>query len=129
MSKYRVVLDTNVLVSALLTPNGNPATIYKLVSTGVLPWFLSVAIAEEYQDVLLRPRLHISPAKIAIVFKAIRKRGNFIIPAKSDIFLPDEDDRVFYDTAISAGAFLITGNKKHFTEREFILSPTEFMGI
>ena len=129
MSMRRIVLDTNILVSALLSPEGNPAKIYKMFLTGVLSLVFSADIFEEYQDVLYRPRLHIPANDAEIVFAAIRQYGEKIEPVHSTNTMPDEDDRVFYDTAKSAEACLITGNTKHYPQEPFILTPTEFLEL
>ena len=129
MNVRRVVLDTNVLVSALLSPEGNPAKIYKMFLTGALSLVFSADIFDEYQDVLRRPRFHFPPEDIETVLAAIRQHGSEINPAPSVKVMIDEDDRVFYDAAKSAGAYLITGNKKHYPDEPFIFTPAEFLGL
>ena len=129
MNVRRVVLDTNILVSALLSPEGNPAKIYKMFLTGALSLVFSADIFDEYQDVLRRPRLRLPSNEIETVLASIRQHGNEINPAPSVKVMIDEDDRVFYDTAKSAGAYLITGNKKHYPDESFIFTPTEFLGL
>lgn len=57
MNTRRVVLDTNIFVSALISPMGNPAKIYRMFFTGAISLVYSADIFEEYQDVLHRPRL------------------------------------------------------------------------
>jgi putative PIN family toxin of toxin-antitoxin system len=123
------VLDTNVLVSALLSPLGNPAKVYKLFLTENLKLVYSSEILAEYSDVLLRPHLRIPTSEAAKVLEAIRERGTRIEPTPSIHDMVDEDDRVFYDTARLAGAYLVTGNKKHYPDEEFILTPAEFLSI
>ena len=129
MSARRVVLDTNVLVSALLSPNGNPAKIYKMFLSGALSLVFSADIFEEYQDVLHRPRLKIPSNEIEIVLSAIRQHGETVEPKPSTKTMMDEDDRVFYDAAKSVGTYLITGNTKHYPKKPFILTPTEFLKL
>ena len=129
MNIRRIVLDTNVLVSAMLSPDGNPAKIYKLFLTGALSLFLSADIMIEYQDVLHRPRLRIPPNDADIVLAAIGQHGEIIEVTPSAHAIADEDDRVFYDTAKSADAYLITGNIKHYPKELFIVTPTEFLSL
>ena len=129
MSAYRVVLDTNMLVSALLSPSGNPARIYRMFLSGTLDLVVSADILAEYEDVLLRPRLQLPAADVKTVFAAVRECAETVRPVISTVSLIDEDDRVFYDTAKTAGAYLITGNAKHYPEEEFILTPTEFLAL
>jgi predicted nucleic acid-binding protein len=82
---------------------------------------------EEYEDVLHRPRLKIPTADADVVLATIRQFAETVQPVTSEDAMPDEDDRVFYDTAKTAGAFLITGNTKHFPQEPFILTPAEFV--
>ena len=128
-NKYRVVLDTNILVSALLSPSGNPAKIYRMFLTGALALVFSADIFAEYQDVLHRPRLQIPANDAEIVLAAILQYGEKIEPTPSVNTMIDEDDRVFYDTAKTAGAYLITGNTKHYPQEPFVLTPTEFLEL
>ena len=123
----RVVLDTNILVSDLLSPTGNPAKIYNLFLTGILTLIFSADIFAEYLDVLHRPSLNIPPDDTYIVLDAILKHGKHVRPALSTISILDEDDRIFYDAAKSADAYLITGNIRHYPQDQFILTPTAFL--
>jgi putative PIN family toxin of toxin-antitoxin system len=75
MNIFRVVLDTNILVSALLSPQGNPAKIYKMFMSGVVTLVFNTEIFDEYQDVLSRPHLKISPEEMKTVLTAIRQHG------------------------------------------------------
>ena len=127
MMLKRVVIDTNVLASALMTPTGNPAKVYKMFLTETIVLVYSEEIMFEYEDVLYRPRLRIPTEDADMVLEAIRQYGDMVIPSPSSDFMPDEDDRVFYDAASCAGAYLITGNKRHYPEESFILTPAEFL--
>ncbi|MDR1077764.1 MAG: putative toxin-antitoxin system toxin component, PIN family [Propionibacteriaceae bacterium] len=124
-----VVLDTNVLVSALLTPLGNPAKIYRMFMTETIKVVYCAEIIAEYGDVLERPRLKIPADAAETVLAAIREHGEKIEPTPSTHDMVDEDDRVFYDTARSAKAYLVTGNTKHYPDEAFILTPTEFLSL
>ena len=62
-----------------------------------------------------------------IVIAAVRQHGEKVMVAPSASPMPDEDDRVFYDTAKTAGAYLITGNSKHYPSEPFILTPSVFL--
>jgi putative PIN family toxin of toxin-antitoxin system len=124
-----VVLDTNILVSALLSKEGKPAKIWKLFLTGALSLVFSAEIFEEYQDVLRRSHLRISSEDAETVLAAIRPYGEAVEPKPSINAMIDEDDRVFYDTAKGAGAYLITGNRKHYPQEPFILTPANFLEL
>ena len=129
MTAIRIVLDTNILVSALLSPLGHPAKVYKMFLTGNLKLVYSPDILAEYNDVLFRPRLRIPAEEAEKVLEAIREYGERIEATPSIHSIIDEDDRVFYDTAKSAGAYLVTGNKKHYPDEAFILTPVEFLSF
>ena len=129
MNAFSVVLDTNILVSALLSPLGNPAKVYKMFLTGVLTLVYSADILTEYQDVLHRPQLGIPADDADTVLAAIRQYGEQVEPVPSQVAMADEDDRVFYDTAKTAGAYLITGNMKHYPHEPFIMAPTKFLEL
>ena len=122
-----VVLDTNVIVSALLSPSGKCSKILDLMFKSELQIYISHDILIEYKDVLSRPELDLNIKKKKIFFEVIEKIGILIEPAISTISLPDESDRIFYDTAKESGAILVTGNIKHFPEEDFIINPSEFL--
>jgi len=127
VSDRLAVLDTNVLVSALLTPDGNPAEVYKMFLSQTLRLVYSPAILAEYLDVLHRPRLKIPCEAADKVLEAIRRYGVVVEPAPSEQAMADEDDRAFYDAAKHAGACLVTGNKRHFPDDPFIVTPAELL--
>jgi len=127
MKPMRVVLDTNVLVSALLSKKGNPAKIYKMFLSGEIILIINDVIMAEYTDVLYRPRLRIPTNDVSIVLDAIRAYGECIKTNTSAFPMIDEDDRVFYDTAKYYNALLITGNKRHYPNEFFIQNPNEFL--
>jgi putative PIN family toxin of toxin-antitoxin system len=127
MNRLCVVLDTNILVSALLSPFGNPAKIYRMFISEALTLVYSVDIFREYQDVLGRPHLKIPPQEVELVLTAISQHGELVKPKPSTQTMKDEDDRIFYDTAKIAEAYLITGNIKHYPSEPFILTPVAFL--
>ena len=125
----KVVLDTNVLVSALLT-NGHPAGIVDLIAEGKLRPFYSAPIMNEYLSVLRRSKFDFSPLQISRLIDDIVRAGIAVEVNKPSVFaMTDEDDRKFYDVAKASGAFLITGNKKHFPQKSFIVNPAGFMKL
>ena len=123
----KIVIDTNIVISAALTPNGNAARIVKSIYEGKVQAFYSPDIINEYKKVLSYERLNISHEKQKITIDAISNLFVQVTPATSCIHMLHEDDRVFYDTAKEAGAILITGNTKHFPAEQFIMSPTEYL--
>jgi putative PIN family toxin of toxin-antitoxin system len=122
-----VVLDTNIIVSAALSPAGNPAKIIALIPEKEIQVYYGAGILSEYNDVLSRPRLKIPIEIQRRIINAILKAGILFEPTVSVITLPDETDRIFYDTAKEIGAILITGNIKHFPAEDFIMTPSQFL--
>jgi len=92
MNKFCFVLDTNILVSALLSPKGNPAKTYKLFLSGMSSLIYSSGIIEEYNDVLFRPHLKIPADDVKIVLSAILQFGQKIEPVGSTNIMIDEDE-------------------------------------
>ena len=127
----KVVLDTNVVVSAFLSPGGKPAAIVELVFRGDLQPCFNTAILAEYEHVLYRSKfaLKIPARSVARFFEVLHAIGLYVIAAPSAVELPDETDRWFYDVAKASGAFVITGNKRHYPDEPFILSPAEFLDM
>ena len=123
----RVVLDTNVLVSALYSAYGVPAKIVEAITNGLITPCFNEEILAEYADVLSRPRLKFETIRIVELITLLKQFGQDISGfEQSSIPLPDEDDRVFYDVAKACGAILITGNTKHFPLEPIVVTPREF---
>jgi putative PIN family toxin of toxin-antitoxin system len=123
----RVVIDTNVIVSSTLSEKGKPAEIMDLCYSGGILVFYTAEILDEYKRVLSYERLNIAVETQIGVIEAIEEIGIMIEPIASTIPLPDETDRVFYDTARSSESTLITGNTKHYPVENFIMTPAEFL--
>jgi putative PIN family toxin of toxin-antitoxin system len=123
----QIVLDTNVIVSALLSPQCNPAKVLKMVVSGELLICHNSQIFSEYHDVLVRPKLKINREDSLNVLDMLFRIGMVITPTFSAIPLPDEADRIFYDTAKACGAALVTGNQKHFPQESWIVTPPELI--
>ena len=125
----KVVLDTNVLVSALLS-NGPPAAIIDLAAEGKLTPFYNDLIISEYCDVLQRPKFGFHYTQVSRLINNIIRAGIATeANISSLIHISDEDDRIFFDTAKNSGAILITGNVKHFPLESFIVSPSQFLKL
>jgi putative PIN family toxin of toxin-antitoxin system len=124
---YKVVLDTNVVVSALWSEQGKPYRILEMLIIGEIEPYYNDEILEEYNEVLRRGKLGFSGEKVERLLSAIIETGISADALKSVVALIDEDDRKFYDIAKANGAILITGNKKHYPDESTILSPAEFL--
>ena len=126
MSK-KVVLDTNVIVSAIYTPNGNPANVLKQLFDDEIKLHYNKDILKEYEDVLSRPYLKLDKSKKSRFFEILNQTGIMVNAPASIFSMTDESDRKFYDTAKACDAIIITGNKKHYPDEPFILTPAEFL--
>ncbi len=126
------VIDTNVIVSALITKNPKAATVKVLeaVLTGeVVPVHNSV-ILDEYDQVLRREKFHLDNDVIDSILNYFRVFGSEELPKHADIDMPDEDDRIFYEVSLSAeDSFLVTGNLKHYPQSPKVVSPSEFIKL
>lgn len=125
----KVVLDTNVLVSALLS-NGPPAVITDLVAEGKLTLFYNDEIIGEYWDVLRRKKFKFRSSQVSRLIDTIVKAGIAVMDTLLSVIpMPDENDRKFYDVAKVSSAFLITGNLKHFPQEPFIVNSSDFLKL
>lgn len=130
--KYYGIIDTNVLVSAVLNWNSVPGKIMELVFSGIIIPALNQEVLKEYREVLLRDKFHLTEEIVDDIIDAIEEISLNIIPEKLDIELPDVKDRVFYEITMELReeeAYLVTGNIKHFPEEEFIVTPREMLDI
>jgi uncharacterized protein len=112
----RVVLDTNIFISALLQPKGQPAEILLLALQGErVQLCVSAEIYSEYEEVIRRPRFKRSEREIVDALRAVREQGIWVKPSQRIRACSDPDDDVFLECAQAAQAhFLVTGNLKHF---------------
>ena len=135
MSRKYVVIDTNVLVSALITRNENCPTvqILRFLANGNIVPVYSEDIVKEYNEVLRRAKFKLSESLIINLLKDIMDNGLKITElAEVTETMPDPNDIVFYALTLSAqdkDAFLVTGNGKHFPEKPFVVTPSELVEI
>lgn len=128
------VIDTNVLVSALLSSHDDAATVQvvrKLFSGEVIPLF-SDEILKEYHEVLQRRKFHFPEETVSILIQTIKKFGERVIPSPTGELLPDKKDLPFYEVVVEKqedDAYLVTGNMKHFPAKPFIVTAKEFLNI
>lgn len=128
----RIVLDTNVLVSGMLTPFGVCGEIVRMLTSNNIALCVDSRILFEYEDVLRRPHFQIEHSMIDIVLEYIENTSETHSTTPLSKSLPDPDDNQFLEVAISANAdCLVTGNLKHFPSRlrcgAAVLSPREFL--
>ena len=127
----RVVIDTNVVVSANLVKEGPSAAILSLAINKNILMFVSAPVLEEYKKVLNRPRLKIDPVQILGVLVDIRKASEMVTPTRTIEEIKDQPDNRFLECAAEAAAdYLVTGNTKHFPqqfENIQIVTPRQFL--
>jgi len=126
-----IVLDTNVLVSGLLSPFGNSADILRLVLSNRLYLCVDARILTEYREVLHRPKFQFDNSRVEILIDYIHKIGVLINSTPLSNTMSDPDDVPFLEVAVSGGAeYLVTGNIGHFPAKYGnvqIITPAELM--
>lgn len=131
-----VVIDTNILVSALWSNLGAPRKLLDyLGQMGTLKPCYDARIMREYTAVLHRPIFLFEPEEIDVVLEEIRQKGWLIVePASIDRVagldraqFPDQDDIAFVEVAAAVGCPLVTGNLKHFPGVPFATTVREFL--
>ena len=126
------VVDTNVLVSALLSRHADASTV-KVVEAFQERKFKLLFNREifiEYYDVLFRPRLKLPEEKVQKLISQIGSEGIASNRLHSDEFFPDSKDVVFYEVALSKeDAYLVTGNTKHFPKKPIVVTPAEMLEV
>lgn len=128
------VIDTNVLLSALLSKKEDSATVKVLdaVFEGKIIPLYHQDILSEYDEVLRRKKFHLREDTVQIVLDAIRLYGIEVFPQPTGAVLIDMDDLIFYEVAMEKrddDAYLVTGNQKHYPFRDFIITPAEMVAI
>ena len=132
--KCYAVIDTNVLVSALLSSHNDSATVQvvdKIFSEEIVPLY-STEIIGEYNAVLHRKKFKFSDDSINILLSAIEQNGIFVFPNASGEILPDMKDLPFYEVVLekqNKDAYLVTGNIKHFPQKPFVVTPNQLLEI
>ena len=133
MLSLRLVIDTNVLVSAAIKPAGLERTVLLLALAKPARLYVSRPILEEYQEVLGRPELRIRKGSRHELLQLIKNSSYTTIPARRLEITIDPDDNIFLECADAARAdYLITGNLRHFPrfwKRTKIITPREFIGL
>jgi putative PIN family toxin of toxin-antitoxin system len=133
MLPLRLVIDTNVVVSATLKPEGLQRTTLLLAITKPARFYLSRPILDEYADVLSRPELAIRKGARQQLLQLIWNNSHIVTPTRRLEVASDPDDNVFLECADAARAdYLITGNQKHFPrfwKKTKIITTREFISL
>ena len=133
VNRIYAVIDTNVIVSALITSNkeSNPNKVVKAINIGNIIPIYNDEIESEYKRVLHYPKLKITEEQINTFISTLRKLGIKVDRTKiDDETFPDPADIVFYEVRMSVDdSYLVTGNQKHFPVKPFIVTPTQMVEI
>jgi uncharacterized protein len=131
VSLERVVLDTNVLVSALLNSFGAPGRVLDLVLAGELTVAHDDRVLAEWRQVLRREKFGFSAGDVEVLLGFVEGEGISVNPSPLAIELPDQDDLPFLEVAHAAEATLITGNTRHYPPEArrgvAVLDPASFL--
>ena len=124
-----VVFDTNIFVSYFWTLN-KPNTIKTVVDQirvkKIVPVY-SDEIMIEYREVLGRQKFHFRQDEVLSFLKLIRDKGLCVNPTPTTVHFSDTSDKPFYEAAVAAGCWLVTGNKRHYPDEHFVVSPREYI--
>lgn len=127
------VIDTNVLVSALLSTTNDtpPFTVLANVFAGVITPVYNKDIINEYREVLKREKFHLDPVDIEDVLNVIIQYGlNLERTEVREEMFTDPKDIIFYEVKMSKeDAYLVTGNIKHFPKKPFVVTPREMVEL
>jgi putative PIN family toxin of toxin-antitoxin system len=133
MIALRLVIDTNIVVSAALKPDGLQRTVLILAITKPATLYVSPAILDEYREVLARPELKIRKGPRQQLFQLIKSHSRLVKPARSLQVTRDPDDNKFVECADTARAdYLVTGNQRHFPKfwkKTKVITSREFISI
>ncbi len=133
MIPLRLVIDTNVLISAALKPVGLPRTVLLLAITRPARLYVSSAILLEYREVLSRPELSIRRGLRQQFLQLIRNHSHLVVPRRRLQVTKDPGDDKFLECADAARAdYLVTGNQRHFPKfwkQTKVITPREFIDL
>ncbi|HWY21593.1 MAG TPA: putative toxin-antitoxin system toxin component, PIN family [Candidatus Acidoferrum sp.] len=118
MRAIRVVLDTNVIVSAHLNSEGYERSVLDLALSGKLRMFVSEAILREYESVLRRPKFRLNTLHVSRSLRLVRAAARVVAPYGQLNVAREPGDNRFLECAEAAKAdYLVTGNKRHFPKQ------------
>lgn len=133
MIALRVVVDTNIVVSAALKPEGLQRTVLLLTITKPARLYVSESIMDEYREVLARPKMNIRKGLRQQFLQLVKNHAHCVTPARPLQVTGDPDDNKFLECADAARAdYLVTGNQRHFPKfwkKTKVITSREFIGI
>lgn len=129
----KVVLDTNIVVSALLKPQALEDQVLRLALSGQFQLCVSPAVLAEYEVVLVRPKLRLAQSEIRRTIEELRRISLMVRPTHTVTKSKHDSDNRFLECAETAEAdFLVTGNAKHFPRQwkaTKIVNSREFLDL
>ncbi len=130
----KIVLDTNVLVAALLTPFGAPGRVLDTILARQVRLLYDDRILAEYGDVLAREKFGFDPGDVADLLAFLRSEGQGVAAPPLEVPVLDPDDAMFGEVAVAGRAdAIVTGNKGDFPPDTChtvpVLSPAEFLDV
>ena len=131
---YFAVIDTNVLVSAMLKFQSVPGQVANEALLGKIIPLLCDEIVAEYREVFARPKFKFDQKVVDVFIDGIVDRGIFVDAVPVEEIIPDPKDIVFYGVTMEGrkeydDAYLVTGNLKHFPVKSFVVTPKEMLDI
>jgi putative PIN family toxin of toxin-antitoxin system len=133
MLPLRLVIDTNVLVSAAIKPAGLQRTVFLIAISNPARLYVSHSILEEYSEVLARPELRIRKGLRLQLLQLIKNRAHTVVPTRQLEATTDPADNIFVECADASRAdYLVTGNQKHFPrfwKKTKVVTPREFVSL
>ncbi len=133
MLPLRLVIDTNVLVSAAIKPAGLQRTVFLIAISKPARLYVSHPILEEYSEVLARPELRIRKGLRPQLLQLIKNHGHAVAPTRQLEVTTDPADNIFLECADAARAdYLVTGNQRHFPrfwKKTKVVTPREFVSL
>jgi putative PIN family toxin of toxin-antitoxin system len=126
------VIDTNVIISSMLSVNPNSPTkeVINNVWKDIITPMINAEIIEEYCDVLSRSKFHFKETDIKEMLNLFRLKGEEYTPNCIRDEFTDLDDVIFYETYLmKEDSYLVTGNLKHFPSEPRILPPADIVKI
>ena len=131
---FYAVIDTNVLVSAMIKWNSVPGQIMEFAFNGIITPVYNEEILAEYRTVLSHPKFHLPDPIIKDIIDGIEENGLLVHADSIDIDMPDPKDIVFYEVTMKQRetdneTYLVTGNIRHFPINTFIVTPRQMLDI
>ena len=130
---YYAVIDTNVVISAMLNPDSIPGLVLKYVLSGAIVPLLHDEIINEYEEVINRDKFGFDIKDINFIMSKLQEKGLFLDKTSTKEKFIDQKDIVFYEIVLTGrkdtGAYLVTGNLKHFPNKAFVVTPKEMIDI